>query len=264
MKWAAVGCLHAPITHPGYLDWVLKTLEEYKPDIFVNLGDWFEGKAAKRWPDHPSETWDLTTEFQHVSKQAQSLNVVLGDCQKYWLHGNHDFNLFHEPHRVHKDIQPLIQGWRDSNPYGIATALEDWKIIEKYGHDVKLQLGPLTFQHGCQTGKGIPQSHLKDQAYSYCRPFGLHVSAHTHEPVAPSQCRERSVWLPYWYANTGTGADWDKMHYMDRASKQGWGRGLIVGTVCEKAIRNRKPHYATKEWSADLLVHSYFSENRHV
>ena len=264
MKWAAFGCLHAPITNQDYWSWLLAELESFRPDIVVNLGDWFEGKAAKRWPEHPSETWDLNDEFKAVAQQARDLNMVLPDARKHWCLGNHDHNLLHEPHRLHKDVQPLVRGWRDVNPYGIADALSDWKILDDYGHDVKLQIGPLTFQHGCQTGKGIPQSHLKDQAYAYCRPFGIHVSAHTHEPVAPTQCRERSVWLPYWYANSGTGADWDRMHYMDRASKQGWGRGLIIGEVSDTAVNHRKPGYATKEWDAELRVHSYFSGNRYA
>lgn len=262
MKWLAFGCIHAPITHEGYWDWLLKQVNDFQPDIIVNLGDWFEGKAAKRWPEHPSETWDLAHEFKQVARQAAEINEIAPNSARYWLFGNHCDNVFNEPHRLHKDVQPLVRDWQAINPYGIADALKDWKVTAKYGHDIKLRLGPLTFQHGCQTGKGIPQSHLKDQAYAYARPFGLHVSAHTHEPVPVTQCRERSCWLPYWYANVGTGADWDRMHYMDRLSKQAWGRGCVLGEVNPDTIKHRRAAFSSREWDAETRVHSYFAESR--
>jgi hypothetical protein len=77
-----------------------------------------------------------------------------------------------------------------------------------------------------------------------------------------TQCRERSAYLPYWFANAGTGMDWAQAHYMQRASKEQWGRGVVLFEVNEASVKSRKPHYATKEWSAELRVHSFASQNR--
>ncbi|RYG40214.1 hypothetical protein EON79_22995, partial [bacterium] len=251
--------MHAPTTHPGYWQWALQKISEFDPHILVNGGDWFEGLAASRWPKTPEQDWFVRKEFVTVSEQADDLAQAAPNAKKYWQRGNHDSNLLDEPHRLTDEMKAYVGELRNDLFTG---PLKSWTVGGKYGHDEKLRLGPITFQHGCATGRGIPESHLKDQAYAYCVPWGLHLSVHTHAPVPVTQARERSSWLPYWFANAGTGMDWSKAHYMERASKEAWGRGLVLFEVNEASVKNRKPHYAAREWSCELLTHSFASQNR--
>lgn len=256
----AFGCLHAPITDEAFFSWLLEQIREYRPDYLVNLGDWFEGLAAKRWDKHPKETWTFSDEAENVIDQAHLLKEAAPNAHSIWIPGNHDSNLFDEPHRISEDLRHLIQNWRLI--YDKKKILDSWEILEKYSHRTKKRLGPVTFQHGGNTGKNQQQSYLKDQAYMYGTPWGLHVSAHTHEPVQVTQCRERTVFMPYWYANVGTGADWDRMFYMNRSSMETWGRGCVCIEVPDGSIKHRRSDYGSKVWNAETRIHSYASLNR--
>jgi hypothetical protein len=161
------GCLHAPITHKGYLDWLCETIRDFNPDLLINGGDWFEGLAASRWGKHPNQTWLVDQEFKTVGEQADRFEEAAPNARKYWMLGNHCSNLLHEPFRMTDDLRQCV-----GNKYAelVQGPLAGWKIGNPYAHSERLRLGPITIQHGCATGKGIPESHLKDQAYAYSQP----------------------------------------------------------------------------------------------
>lgn len=250
VRFAAFSCLHAPITDPKYFAWLIKQLEEFKPAHVVNLGDWYEGKAAKRWPSWSDEKWSLEDEHRAVYRQAQALNDACPDAQFYWLYGNHDDNLFGiQPDRIADDLKDSVQWDRRAD---LSEELALWKVVRKYNHREKLRLGPVTFQHGCAANV----SAEKDSSYLYGTPYGLYIQGHTHRPVRVTRAEERQKFLPFWYANPGCGADWGRMHYMDRMSMAKWGRGLIVGEIPESSIRESRTAYASKNWDAELRIHS--------
>lgn len=98
----AFSCLHAPITHKGYFDWLIGQIEESKPHYIVNLGDWYEGKWAKRWAKHKDENWSVLDEHKAVAEQAKAINLAAPKATKIWLYGNHDDNSFNvHPDRRH-------------------------------------------------------------------------------------------------------------------------------------------------------------------
>lgn len=134
------------------------------------------------------------------------------------------------------------------------AALQDWRITEKYTHDTYLRLGPITFQHGCSTTVNCE----KDASYDFGTPYGLYVCGHTHRPIPVTRARERKKKLPFWYANPGTGANWDRMHYMDRMDKGLWGRGAVL--IHTPGISQRRTAYASKVWTAEMREHSWARE----
>jgi predicted phosphodiesterase len=250
MKFVAVSCLHAPITSETYFNWLMRLLEEVKPDAFINLGDWYEGKAAKRWPSWSDENWDIEKEHLEVAKQANEINSRVSGL-KVFMWGNHDDNQFGDvPDRIHKDVKSAVHYRNNVN---VAPALKDWKVIEEYKHETTFRLGQLTFQHGAAANN----SAEKDCAYLYGVPYGLYVCGHTHRPLEVTRAQERKVRLPYWYANPGCGANFDRMHYMDRLSKALWGRGAIVGEVSDSSVSNSKAFYGSPQWSAELRIESW-------
>lgn len=251
VKFVAVSCLHAPLTDRSYFEWLLSFLEGTQPDYFINLGDWYEGKPAKRFDAWPDEKWGILTEHKEVARQANAFNEVLPNAKKVWLYGNHDDNTFGiAPDRVKEDVREAIR-WQENKD--VAPALKDWTVIEEYSHRAKFRLGPVTFQHGCD----VAMNSMQKAAYLYGGPYGLYVCGHTHRPLQTTQAEHLGIRLPYWYANPGCGADWDRMHYMKRMSMAKWGRGLIVGEVSKSAVSNRKSTYSSKQWDAELKVHSW-------
>ena len=249
---AAFSCLHAPITHKGYFDWLLAQIEEYKPHYIVNLGDWYEGKFAKRWAKHKDEGWSVLDEHQAVATQARAINQASRGAKRIWLYGNHEDNAFNiHPDRVADDIVPALR-WCENKD--VSKALEDWKVLAKYGHDRFFRLGPITFQHGCELSK----PGIRRETVYFSTPYGLRVSGHTHRPTPIEQLDLNGALLPYYQANPGCGADWDKMHYVDRLNKQGWGRGVVLIEAC--GTEQSRTAYASKQWSAELRVHSMADE----
>ena len=259
-RWLAFGCTHAPITDEKAWLWIVKQIDDYQPDFIIHLGDFLEGKAASRWDKDPRHKWRLNDEFNAFGEQVNQINLVAPKSKKFLLYGNHDSNLLHEFHRLDDDAKGLaLERWERMQH----EELKGWTLpCSCYGHDQYFRLGQITFQHGGNTGKAQTQSHLFKQAVEYGVPFGLHVSAHTHAPVSPKQFQHLDIHLPYWVANVGTLADWDQMHYMNRASRSLWGRGLVRGTVSKGSVDQRCAAYARPQWTAELLVHSYASRNR--
>jgi len=248
--------LHAPLTHAGFFNWLIEQIEEFKPHIIVNVGDWPEGKPAKRWEKYADEKWSALDEILEVSRQADAINKAAPDAVKHWIFGNHCANFFKDlPGRIPDDLQACVD-WRNLRG---TEPLEQWKILEEYTHESKLRIGPVTFQHGCELSKDGYRA-CKDMAYMFGTPYGLHVSGHSHKPLAVTRCEERSIKLPYWVCNPGTGADWDRMHYMDRLSKHRWGRGVVLIEVPDSSVKQSRSAYASKQWDAELRVHSLYSD----
>jgi len=245
----AFSCLHAPTTHKGYFDWLLAQIEDFKPSHVVNLGDWYEGLASSRWPKRIEQKWTLFDEHNAVADQARRINEVAPTAMKHWIAGNHDDNAFGtNPGRIPDDLREVAL-WR--NHRGVAEALEGWKILSEYSDRARLRLGPITFQHGTAHNSAVG----KDKAYLYGTPFGLYVFGHTHRPEPVTQCRERQVRLPYWYANPGTGIDFDQAYYMQRCSMALWGRGCIK--IETPGVEHRRSAFATKNWEAETVIHSW-------
>jgi len=254
-KFAALSCLHAPITHKGYFEWVLKQLEEFKPDVFVNLGDWYEGLAGTRHARDPRHNWTLMDEHRHVEAQARAINEVIPNAHKVWLAGNHDDNAFGiHADRIPPDLRE-VACWRANA--GVSEALSRWHVIDEYKHGTRWYLGSVSFGHGCP----VTDASAKDEAYTYGVPYGLDIRGHTHRPERVTQCRERKALLPYWYANPGCGADWEKMHYMDRQSKVLWGRGMVVGECLANGLKEGRKAYAARNWDAEVIIHSWAHPN---
>jgi 3',5'-cyclic AMP phosphodiesterase CpdA len=252
----AYGCLHAPITHQGYFNWLIKQVEDFKPDVLVNLGDWYEGLAGSRHSRDPRHNWSLLDEHKAVAAQAEAINLAAPHALKVWLAGNHDDNAFGiHADRIPKDLRDVVQ-WRANER--VNKALEGWKVYSDYHHGARFYAGQVSFGHGCP----VTDASAKDEAYCYGVPFGLDIRAHTHRPEMVTQARERKVVLPYWYANTGTGADWDKMHYMDRQSKALWGRAMVYGELTCARDKFCKETYGGPNWVAETKVYNWANPRR--
>lgn len=248
----AFGDLHAPLTHAPYFDWLLGQIEDFRPHYVVNVGDWFEALAAKRWARYPDEKWTAQDEVQAVVAQAAAINAVAPDARKVWLYGNHDDNLFGcHPDRIPVDLREIVN-WRMMRG---TEALESWEEKTTYTHGFRFRLGPVTFQHGCDVSKDGLRA-MFGSAILYSSQNGLLVQGHSHKPVHPQECEIRSLPTRFWVANAGCGCEWDRMHYMDRFQKAKWGRGCLLIETSASACKVGNTAFARKAWDAELRIHS--------
>lgn len=248
-KIVAFSCLHAPITSGRYFRWLIGQIEDFRPDIIVNLGDWYEGKFAKRFTKRLDETWSAVEEHRAVAEQAEALRDAAPGASKYWLWGNHDDNAFgNQPDRIQDDLRESVH-YREN--VRVAPLLASWRITERYDHRVFLRLGPVTFQHGCDSRKTMGSTE-RDNAYRYGTPFGLYVCGHTHRPLPVTQASERSVPVPYWLANPGCGIDFSRAHYMERLPMDNWGHGVVL--IEAAGVNQRRSAYASRQWDAEVRV----------
>lgn len=244
-KFVAFSCTHFPVHSEEFRQWRLAKIREIRPDVVVNMGDWLDADAASRWPNE--HDWTLQQEYDLAAKDARETREAAGpDARLVWLLGNHDANL-EAPNRIPKKLRELCS-WRQH--LEMHEALKDWTIIP-YTHRSYWRLGQVTFQHGAQTNVNAE----RDQAILYGVPRGLYVMGHTHRPIPVSR-----VILPgkvpvfgLHYCNVGCGADWDRMEYISRSNIALWGRGLLVGDCNTSQRRN---NWATRQWDAELLIHS--------
>jgi predicted MPP superfamily phosphohydrolase len=250
VKGIAFSCPHSGVTSEEWFNWLIKQIEDFKPQFMVNLGDNYEGKIAKRWAKWEDEKWTHLDEHKAAARLAREINERV-EGEKVWLYGNHDDNVFGtQPDRIPADMRDALH-WR--NNVETAQAFQDWKVYETYTHRTYHRIGQVTFQHGCATN----QTAEKDAAYLYGVPHGLYVCGHTHRPVPVTRAQERKVRLPYWYANAGCGVDYSRLHYMDRLSTGLWGRGCLAIEISESSVSNSKAFYGSSQWSAELRIESW-------
>jgi predicted MPP superfamily phosphohydrolase len=237
-----------PVHDEATRQWRLDQIERFQPDYIINLGDWLDADAATRWPNE--HEWTLADEYRLLAKDAREISLRAPQAQKVWLLGNHDDNL-RAPNRIPKKLREVCS-W-EQNP-DVQAALDGWKTIP-YSERHYFRLGHVTFRHGCSAAVNCD----RNGAMLHGVVNGLTVGAHTHRPVQPTQViLPGKLPLPYWYANVGCGADWNKMEYVTRSNIALWGHavGLIqvnlkprssaVGCQWECEIKVRKMAHAQR------------------
>ena len=237
-RFLAYGCPHAPLTHRGWFEWLIGQIEDHKPQVIVNLGDQYESKWSKRWPKWSDETWSVLAEHNASADQFEAINKAAPKAVKVWLAGNHDCNGFNvHPDRISDDIVPALH-WRENRR--VSKALEKWVVKDEYRHrpESVYRLGQVAFAHGFETSA----AGLRRSTRRYAPYHGLFIQAHTHRPDF-FRLQADGQNEGFTYGNPGCGADWDRMHYMDRADVTKWGRGCIVGEC-----NDNRSAFAQQQW----------------
>jgi len=180
-----------------------------------------------------------------MKRDAEDLNRIAPHARKVLVKGNHCDNP-KGPGRLPEKIRDAVETCK-------RMILEDvtkgWEIIE-YSHRANYFLGPVVFRHGAEIGVYADE----DQAIQYGVTNNLVIGAHTHKLKQITEViYKNKIPMRIWCANVGTGADFEKMQYVNRLNIARWGRGLIIGD-CNASERKRA--FMTRQWDAELLIHS--------
>lgn len=244
-KFVAFSCTHCPVQDEKAIEWLIKQIEDVKPDYVVHLGDLFEADAASRFP---SETdWDLREEFDEGQNLLRNIRGAGGsDCTYVMLEGNHDLAV-RDQNRIDKKLRSLCD-WRD------LPEMDNWVIGAEYVFCRKrgvFRLGQVSFSHGFECGANAGNQ----QSVYLAEEYGLLVWGHSHRPEQVQQ----TMWtktrpLRYWHCNAGTMADMDR-EYMRRKRKQMWGQACVVGEV-QLTKSPRRGRY----WDAETRIFRMYDD----
>lgn len=257
-KVASTSDHHAPITDRKLFEQSMEIIAAFGPDVYVNNGDWFEGRFGARHSKDQRHTWDLETEFREVESQASLINELLPDAKKVFLFGNHDSNLlsYSPDHVADQDVAALI---RSRFAKMEETVFKDWHLIKSYRHSDTFYLGGLAFRHGFEVSQSGITKDLADYGYDNC----LMCFGHTHRPIPVTQLVTHGVRWPRWYCNTGTLADHEQMYYMDRSRKTQWGAGVLLAETFAQGLNEGKVLRSKPGWSAEMHILSMGSNHFH-
>lgn len=258
LRVASTSDHHAPLTSKKLWAKALKELADFQPDVYVMNGDWFEGKFGSRHSPDRRHRWTLVEEFESVVKQARDLNEAIPKAKKVWLYGNHDDNLLNytADHVSDEDVVELVKHYRESV---LSDALEGWHVIDQYTHSTNYYIGGLAFRHGFDVSHAGIVKDVVDYGYQNC----LMCFGHTHRPQAVTQHVHGQIRYPYWFCNTGTLANRDEMHYMDRMRRTQWGAGLLLAETSCKGIHEGKALLAKPGWKAEMKILEMESQHFH-
>jgi len=240
----AFSCCHAPFTPDSHKGWLLEQIREFKPNVLVNLGDWFESAAASVHPDEHQH--DLADEYEFAASMSAEFRKAAPKARLVWTLGNHDDNIQKkDARRVPKNLRSLVH-WNRSE---WADEFRRWEQYP-YVKDERccFQMGQVVFYHGFAHSESSDESEALEMAmYLGGHSHRLFVRGHTHRPEHVTQCRRNSkVPLPWWHANVGTIGPL-KPGYMERQSTLRW------GVACAKVECDPKARMG-KSWDCEIVM----------
>lgn len=249
VRWAAFSCLHCPFQDPVAISKLVHTLEEFRPNCVVLLGDLFEAASAS--VHRPEEVGDLRDEYRVAAGILEELRGAVGaKARLVWCLGNHDDNLqVKDVRRIPKHLRSLVH-WNTSEWKSEFLRWEQLPYIKD--RTGCFELGQVIFYHGFMAG--VNAGELEGiQMANNCggHAHRLMVSGHTHRPVPVTQIMfTQTTPLPFWYANAGTLGP-IKPDYMLRKNSAGWGPAVVLGeAVLGRPSRMRQG----PQWSAETVM----------
>lgn len=252
MKFAVVGCTHAPLHDEQAVLWAADQIREFEPDVVIHVGDLLEADGASRFPSEYS--WTMEDEFEAGDEILHTFAAAAPGADLWFLEGNHDANISAEG-RIDPAIRDLVD-WRRN-----LDQLEEnggrWKPKARYIYNRKqgsASIGQVTFAHGYEAGV----SSDENQSIILGVPYGLTVTAHTHRPKNVTQTdKTKTIPLPFWHANVGTLRDIVEVPYMERKNRIKWGQAVVLG---EALVREDRRYPNTREWAAETRVFRTYNE----
>lgn len=202
---------------------------------------------------HPTEfSYTVEEEFNAAGAYLRRVADAAPLSSKHWLLGNHDhYYRDMDPRRVPRHFRSLLDWNR------VIPSLLDWRQVpyENAPHSC-LELGQVVFRHGFRTGGAAWTEDHQFNRWTGGHAHRLHVTGHTHSPRKPERVEvRRGLELDIWSANTGTLADWDKLHYAKRLDTSKWGQACLL--IEARMGRSCLP---TKQWDAELKVRRMFGQ----
>ena len=252
-KFVAFGCTHCPYEDEEAINWLIKNIQEYKPDYVVHLGDLFEAASASKWDNE--ENFTLADEFVAANKMLENIRKNSGKAKCVLTTGNHDQNII-AINRIDKKLRGLCDWRKEGN---MPELYNHWNIPCKYEYDKNtgvFRIGQVCLSHGYEANTSADEMH----SILLGVPYGLYIGAHTHKLLPVTQAtRTKAVKLPYWFANAGCMRNLNP-EWCNRKRTFQWAQGLVRGeAMVDSGALTCRARYSTA-WEAETLLFKTKSE----
>lgn len=228
----AFGCLHNPITDPGFFDFLIRRVTEFQPDYLINLGDFIDMDALASFAGSKRP---LYLDFDAAKESLTRLNDAAPQAHKVLLQGNHEERLWRWEHEHIREAMSYLR-WPE---------MKTWKHIEYVnGPAGRFNLGQVVFAHG----HSVSFVACKTEAHYATNQQGLYVHAHTHRPHPVHEYRFGQTLAHKYHCNVGTGIDEVevKKGYMKTKRSVEWGAAILTGEADTKRLVDTKPNWTAK------------------
>lgn len=221
---AVSSCWH---THPPARVFAehLRRVKDYKPSVYVMLGDAIDADAASVHPVDAAKS--LLSEYKSVADLLRRVREACPKgCRFIRFDGNHDDNVqVPDPRRVPKAMREAVN-WQ--NLIGVSDEYGRWETVPYVnGRKGTRQVGPVVFYHGFECGSNSDFTEAAKMHYATgSRPDRLFVRGHTHRPLDVTRGMVNPTTpMALHYMNVGHLGP-EKPQYMARRSSLLWAHGM--------------------------------------
>lgn len=197
VKGIIVPDTHAPYHNKASWALVTKVVQDWKPQVVVDLGDHFDCYAVSQHRKDPSRRADIQEEVQEA---LDALSIFDGCEQKYFIEGNHEWRL----RRYLMDFCPEIYNMFLARTKGDLFGLREsgWHVTP---YMQSLTLGKLQVTHDLDKAG---ETAIKDAMLSFMDNVCI---GHTH--LLRYEVRGTAFGVPHLGASFGWLGDVDKIDY---------------------------------------------------
>ena len=147
---AFVSDVHFPYHDRAALDACVSYLRDWKPDLVIAGGDWFDCFSVSDYDKDPARFQTVQQEFDSAAEAIREIDGLGSDV--IFLEGNHEFRL---ARLINKN--PGLLGLRSLEFARAAGLPKRWKWYRSQTH---YKVGPLLFLHGDLRGRGGGAKHI--------------------------------------------------------------------------------------------------------
>ena len=214
--------VHAPYHDERAVSLVEQVINEWEPEIFVDLGDFADNLAASGHEPGRVFEKNLKRELHLAATRLEGL--TRGIPERHFVIGNHETRL----ERFIAKRAPELDGLVDIEDL---LGLRKWTSVTQYNET--LRLGKLNITH--DVGKAGQNAH-RSAASSY---MSSAIIGHTHRMAYDVIGRQAGP--PVVAAMFGWLGDYRKVEYLHRAEAKRWPLGFGIGRMEESGVVHVTP-----------------------
>jgi len=212
-----IGDLHAPVMHPGAVDFLADLKKTFKPDAVVQVGELFDGYTFSKFMRDP-DTPNAVTEIESTIEALQPLYKLFPDMSV--CYGNHC--LRHMKRATEAGLPSILfKSFKD-----LLECPKGWNFAEKF-HIEDDDVGTILFHHG-DGAYGSPNLRRMLQTLRVS-----HVIGHQHSEGGAIVYEDNGSDVVF-AANAGCLVDHDT--YAFRYSKNSRFRGVLGALIIVNGV----------------------------
>jgi predicted phosphodiesterase len=177
--------LHHPFQDDAAIDCALGVLRDYRPQLLVLGGDYFDCYSISDHDKEPGRADCLQDEFDAARETHRKIEDAIGGADVIWVDGNHE-------ERIQR-VQRAKPGLFKLRSLELPVAAELPKRWMYYPNQTRFKGGPLTMLHGDTKARGTNSKHAAAGMLSKLRTsclFGhLHRFQTYHETADDGRTR---------------------------------------------------------------------------